>query len=287
MPERAAARRPATGSGCARRGPATRAPCGPGRRTRTRPRSSASVARSARTTIHFERSKRSTRAISFGPTPNSSENCSVRWRRLHPTSSASAWTSMRPLGRDEPPPSPRAVSGADVGRHLGAARPRPASAPGRARRSAPATSLPPTTARRARAPCAPHTASSGTASPATSPAGNPNSARAPAGVRCSCTPVLVAVVLDARRRGVETAQEAPEPLRVAVPGHQRRASGASNWTMNVRCRDGRPMCVPAGNPRVVVPAVGRDVGAQQVVRATGDALGDLRHGPSLPGPTSA
>ena len=52
--------------------------------------------RSGRTNSRFERSKRSTRAISFGPTPYSAANCSVRWRRLQPSSAASAATSRRP-----------------------------------------------------------------------------------------------------------------------------------------------------------------------------------------------
>ena len=89
-------------SGWRRRATASPGPCAPGRRTRTRRRSSASVPRSGRTSSRLERSKRSTRASSLGPTPYSAANCSVRWRRLQPTSAASSATPSRPVDGGEP-----------------------------------------------------------------------------------------------------------------------------------------------------------------------------------------
>ena len=74
LDELGGARRPATASGWNRPGPASRAPCAPDRRSRTRRRSWPASSARARSSSRFDRSKRSTRAISFGPTPYSAVN---------------------------------------------------------------------------------------------------------------------------------------------------------------------------------------------------------------------
>ena len=91
-----AVRRPSTASGWSRRSTASRGPCGPGRRTRTRRRWRPACGGRGAISSRLERSKRSTRASSLGPTPYSAENCSVRWRRLQPSSAASSATPSRP-----------------------------------------------------------------------------------------------------------------------------------------------------------------------------------------------
>ena len=200
----------------------------------------------ARTNSRFERSKRSTRRHLLGAEPVLGRELVGEVAAAPADLGGQRRTSMRPSvatsRRHASVVSGRAADGTS------ARPPRPAAARGRARRSAPATSSRRRADRRARGRWAPCRVER-TASAATSPAGNPNSARRPAGVSVQLHAVLVAVVADHRRavwNPLSSASRSPDvPAR---RGPSRARSGASNWTMNVRCRDGRPMCSPGANP---------------------------------------
>ena len=174
--------RPATPSGSSRPAPGTRGSGAPGRSSRTSPpRRRAPGGPGGRAGGGHGRSAAPGRRPS-GVRPSSCWNRCARWRRLHPTSLASAATSMAPpvaTSRSQACTTSAAGAGpstsaacrtssitAKRAAHVGAERNR--SSHSSARR--------------------PSSASRPTTVEPSSPAGRPNRARAPKGVRSTCTP---------------------------------------------------------------------------------------------------